>query len=336
VDLGYNKDNIGYFMFPIRPGDPKLESLKKELSGNPYIVGVTKGFNPVNIEGSVNGFKWTGKKQGNDVSFCFVGADADYASTFQFGIKQGRFFSPDIATDSFAIVINEKAADMMGFKNPIGEIVTTPWGARLNIIGVMKNFHYKSLCYAIEPLILQIGASNNLFVRMKSDHIPATVDSINKTFNSFDPGLPLDFHFLESDFDNLYRTEQRINKIFAYFSFLAIFISCLGLIGLSSFMAERRTKEIGIRKANGAKSIEIFFMLSKEFILLVITSFVIASPIAWYSMHKWLQNFAYRINMSWWVFTLAGIIVMAITILTISFQSYRAASKNPVEALRYE
>jgi ABC-type antimicrobial peptide transport system permease subunit len=333
---GYNKDHIGYFMFPIRPGDPKLESLKKELTGNPNIVGVTKGVSPVNIEGSVKGFTWTGKKQGNDVSFCLVSADADYASTFQFAIKQGRFFSDDIATDSSAIVINEKAAEMMGFKNPVGEIVTTPWGAHLNIIGVMKNFHFKSLSYAIEPLILQIGASNHLFVRMKPDHIPVTVEVINKTFNSYNPGLPMDFHFLDNDFDNLYRTEQRISKIFAYFSFLAILISCLGLIGLSSFMAERRTKEIGIRKANGAKSIEIFSMLSKEYFVLVIISFSIACPIAWYAMNKWLQNFAYRINIGWLVFALAGIIVMTITILTISFQSYKAAGKNPVEGLRYE
>jgi ABC-type antimicrobial peptide transport system permease subunit len=336
TDPGYNKDHIGYFMFPIRPGDPKLESLKKELTANPYIVGVTKGFNPVNIEGSVNGFNWTGKKPGNDVSFCFVGADADYASTFQFGIKNGRFFSPDMATDSFAIVINEKAADMMGFKNPVGEIVTTPWGTHLNIIGVMKNFHFKSLSYPIEPLILQIRASNNLFVRMKPDHIPETVESINKIFNSFNPGLPMDFHFLDNDFDNLYRAERRINKIFACFSFLAIFISCLGLIGLSSFTAERRTKEIGIRKANGAKSVEIFSMLSKEYIILVLISFSIASPIAWIAMHKWLQNFAYRIHPGWLIYALAGIIVMVITIVTISFQSYKAAGKNPVEALRYE
>jgi putative ABC transport system permease protein len=336
TDPGFNKDNFGYFMFPIRPGDPKLESLKKELTGNPYVVGVTKGFNPVNIEGSVNGFNWTGKIPGNDISFCFVGADADYASTFQLGIKNGRFFSPEIASDSSAIVINERAADMMGFKNPVGEIVTTPWGARLNIIGVMKNFHYKSLRYAIEPLILQIGASNNLYVRMKPDHIPETVESINKIFNSFNPGLPMDFHFMDNDFDNLYRTELRISKIFAYFSFLAIFISCLGLIGLTSFMAERRTKEIGIRKANGAKSIEIFSMFSKEYILLVITSFIIASPIAWYYMHKWLQNFAYMINIGWWVFAMAGVSVMVITMLTVGFQSYKAAGKNPVEALRYE
>ncbi len=144
------------------------------------------------------------------------------------------------------------------------------------------------------------------------------------------------FHFLDDDYDNLYRTEQRMGKIFGYFSFLAIIISCLGLIGLSSFMTERRTKEIGIRKINGAKSIEIFSLLSKEYIIWVIISIIIACPIAWYAMNKWLQNFAYRINISWWVFALAGVIALLIALLTVSWQSYRAASKNPVEALRYE
>jgi ABC-type antimicrobial peptide transport system permease subunit len=329
-------DHVGYFMFPTRPGDPKLESLKKELAANPDIIGITKGFNPVNIEGSIKGFNWTGKKESNDISFCFVGADADYANTFQFALKQGRFFSPEISTDSSAVVINERAAEMMGFKNPVGEIITTPWGARLSIIGVMNNFHFKSLRYAIEPLILQLGASNNFYVRMKPDHIPETVESINKTFNSFNPGLPMDYHFLENDFDNLYRTEQRISKIFAWFSFLAILISCLGLIGLSSFMTERRTKEIGIRKANGARSHEIFFLVSKEYMIWVIISAVIASPVASYSMNKWLLNFAYRINITWWVFALTGIMVMVLAMLTVGLQSYKAAGKNPVEALRYE
>jgi ABC-type antimicrobial peptide transport system permease subunit len=335
-DLGYNKDNVGYFMFPIRPGDPKLESLKMELSNNPDIIGVTKGVSPVNIEGFINGFNWSGKKDGNDAAFCFVGADADYASTFGFRIKQGRFFSPDIATDSFALVINERAAEILGFKNPLGEIVTTPWGARLNIIGVMKNFHFKSLHHAIEPLFLVIGASNNIYVRMKPDHIPATVASINKSFKSFDPGLPMNFHFLDNDFDNLYRTEKRISKIFACFSFLAIFISVLGLIGLSSFMTERRTKEIGIRKTNGARAFEIFSLLSGEYVKWVLFAVIIASPIAWLVMTQWLHNFAYRVSIAWWTFGLAGIIALITALLTVSLQSYRAAGKNPVDALRYE
>ena len=171
---------------------------------------------------------------------------------------------------------------------------------------------------------------------MKPDKITSTVEYIKKTYNSFNPSYPLNFHFLDDDYDNLYRTEQRMGKIFGYFSFLAIIISCLGLIGLSSFMTERRTKEIGIRKINGAKSNEIFSLLSKEYIIWVMISIIIACPIAWYVMNKWLQNFAYRINIGWWVFALAGVIALLIALLTVSFQSYRAASKNPVEALRYE
>jgi putative ABC transport system permease protein len=171
---------------------------------------------------------------------------------------------------------------------------------------------------------------------MKTGQVYSTVSSIEKIYKSFDPSSAINFHFLDDDFDNLYRTEQRMSKMFGYFSFLAIIISCLGLIGLSSFMTERRTKEIGIRKANGAKSHAIFFFLSKEYIIWVLISIIIASPIAWYAMDKWLQNFAYRINISWWVFALAGAIALIIALLTISFQSYRAAGKNPVEALRYE
>jgi putative ABC transport system permease protein len=171
---------------------------------------------------------------------------------------------------------------------------------------------------------------------MKPDKITSTVEFIKKTFKSFDPRLPIDFHFLDDDYDNLYRTERRMGKIFGYFSLLAIIISCLGLIGLSSFMTERRTKEIGIRKINGAKSIEIFSLLSREYIIWVSISILIACPIAWYTMPKWLQNFAYRINISWWIFALAGFVALIIAFLTVSFQSYKAAGKNPVEALRYE
>jgi len=159
---------------------------------------------------------------------------------------------------------------------------------------------------------------------------------INKTFKSFDPGLPIDFHFLDDDFDKLYQAEQQMSKIFSYFSLLAIIISCLGLIGLSSFMTERRTKEIGIRKANGAKSNEIFALLSKEYIALVLISIVVSVPIAWYVMLKWLQNFAYRTSMSVWIFAFAGFIAVVIAMLAIGLQSYNAARKRPVESLRYE
>jgi putative ABC transport system permease protein len=184
--------------------------------------------------------------------------------------------------------------------------------------------------------MMRLGTSNNLYVKMKPGHIPEAVDFINKTFKSFDPGLPLDFHFLEDDFDKLYKAEERMGKIVGYFSYLAVIISCLGLIGLSSFLTECRTKEIGIRKINGAKSTEIFRMLSKEYVIWVGISILIAWPIAWLAMHKWLQNFAYRTTIQWWIFLLAGCVALLVAFLTVSYQSSRAASRNPVEALRYE
>ena len=334
--LGYDKDNIGYFMFPIRPGDPKLEALKKELSNNPDILSVTKGYSPVNLESTSGGYNWAGKKAGDDVLFHRLDTDEDYAKTFQLEVKEGRFFSSEFPTDNTAIVINEKAAEVMGLQNPVGEVLTTPKGAKLTIIGVLKDFHIQSLHYKIEPLIMKKGESNNLIVKMKPDHIPATVESINKTFKSFNPGLPLDFHFLDDDFDNLYRTEQRMSQIFGYFSLLAIIISCLGLIGLSLFMTELRTKEIGIRKVNGAKSLEIFSLLSKEYIVWVLISILIASPVAWYAMYRWLENFAYKTELSWWIFALTGLLALGIALLTVSWQSLKAATRNPVEALRYE
>jgi ABC-type antimicrobial peptide transport system permease subunit len=340
MNLGFNKDNIGYFQFPSAPWDPKLKSLKKELLNNPDIESVTKIFinysNPLNIEGTSGGYKWEGKKEGEDVLFYTLGADEDYAKTFQLEIKEGRYFSSDFSTDNTAIVINEQAEKVLGFKESIGKKITTAQGSELRIIGVVKDFHFKSLHYKIEPLIMQIGTANTFFIRMKPGHITSTVESASKTYDSFKPDIPMDFHFLDDDYDNLYRTEKRIGKIFGYFSLLAIIISCLGLIGLSSFMTVRRTKEIGIRKINGARSLEIFSMLSGEYVIWVLISILLACPVAWYAMHKWLQNFAYRINTDWWIFVMAGIIALIIALLTVSFQSFRAANKNPVEALRYE
>jgi putative ABC transport system permease protein len=265
-----------------------------------------------------------------------IGVDPDYASAYKLELKEGRFFSSEFQTDKTAIVINEEAEKILGFSNPVGVTITSSRGSKLNIIGVVKDFHIQSLHHKIGPVIMQMSESNNFYIRMKPDKIVPVVESVKKTFKAFDPGLPIDFHFLDDDYDNLYRTERRMGKIFGYFSLLAILISCLGLIGLSSFMTQRRTKEIGIRKINGAKSVEIFSLLSKEYILWVMISIIIACPVGWFAMNKWLQNFAYRINISLWIFLLAGFLALLIALLTVSWQSYKAASKNPVEALRYE
>ena len=336
-DLGYNRENIGYFLFDTNPRDPQLETFKKELGKNPDILSITRAhYNPVNVEGTWGSLSWAGKKEGDNVLFYGLGADEDYAKTFQLELKKGRFFSSEFSTDNSAIVINEEAEKIMGFKNPVGEVLSSEDGSKFEIIGVVKDFHFKSLHTRIEPLIMGLEPCNTFYFKMKPATITSTLKFIEKTYKSFKNPNPLNFHFLDDDFDNLYRTEQRLSKIFGYFSFLAIIISCLGLIGLSSFMTERRTKEIGIRKVNGAKSNEIFFLLSKEYIICVMISIIITCPIAWFAMNKWLQNFAYRIDISWWVFAIAGVIALVIAILTVGFQSYRAASKNPVEALRYE
>jgi len=335
-NLGLNKDNIGYFTSHTRPKGSVLEDLKKELLNNPDIVSITRGNNPVNIENNSNGFNWRENNAGNDFSFNILSCDADYAKTFHLNLEKGRFFSSEFSTDSSAVVINESAAKIMGFINPIGEIISTPWQSKLHIIGVVRNFHYKSMHYKIEPLIMTLDPDIEFFIRIKPDKVTSIVPYIKKTIRSFNLSYLLNFHFLADDYDNLYRTEQNMSKIIRYTSFLAILISCLGLLGLSSFMTERRTKEIGIRKINGAKSNEIFTLLSGEYIIWVMISIIIACPVAWYVINKWLQNFAYRIDISWWVFVMAGVIALLIAWITVSFQSYRAAGRNPIDALRYE
>ena len=332
-EIGLNTENIGCFGFRF---GVERETLKKDLSNNPDIVSVTiANGSPCNFMYNVSKFDWEGKKEGDVVLFYLFGVDVDYAKTFQLELKEGRFFSTEFSTDNTAVVINEKAANIMGFKDPIGKTISRN-GLKLRIIGVLKDFHFQSLHSKIEPLIMQLNAGNFCLIKMKPDNITSTVDYIRKTIKSYNLPYQINFRFLEDNYDNLYRTERRMGKIFGYFSLLAIIISCLGLIGLSSFMIERRTKEIGIRKINGAKSIEIFSLLSREYIIWVMISIIIACPIAWYAMNIWLQNFAYRIEISWWVFALAGAIALLIALLTVSWQSYKAASKNPVEALRYE
>lgn len=202
-NLGFNKDNIGYFMFPTRPSDPKLETFKKELVSNPDILNVTRAWNPFYNESTRNGFTWAGKKEGDDVNFHVIGVDVDYESTYKIELKEGRFFSSEYSTDNFAIVINEEAAKILGYMNPVGEILTTSRGSKLSIIGVVKDFHIQSLHHKIGPVIMQMSASNNFYVRMKPDKIISTVEFIKKTFKSFDPGLPIDFHFLDDDYDKL-------------------------------------------------------------------------------------------------------------------------------------
>jgi ABC-type antimicrobial peptide transport system permease subunit len=334
-NLGLNIDNIGHFSF--RYG-LRNETLKAELGNNPDILSTTIVTPDVfDADGTAQSFDWEGNKVNGEFYFSALYTDADFAKTFQLELKDGRFFSPDFPGDSTAVVINETAAEIIGFKEPIGKILTSS-RIKFRIIGVVKDFHIKSLHTKIEPLAITKWdlMGGNCYIRMKPGHITSTVDYIKKIFKSHNLDYPLQFKFLDDDYDKLYRTEQRIGKILGYSSFLAIIISCMGLIGLSLFMIEIRTKEIGIRKVNGAKSTKIFLLLSKEYLVLVLISILIASPIAWFGINKWLQSYAYRITLNPWIFALVGLIVLFIALLTVGFQSYKAARKNPIEALRYE
>jgi putative ABC transport system permease protein len=338
--FGADIKNVCYFEFN---EGIRRETIKSEISKLPNILSVTITDHQyiLNNWTTVKGISWKGKKEGDEGPFNLLAADKDYAKTFHLELKEGSYLSADeFSTDNSAMVINEKAAAIFGFKNPIGEVITSDQGLKLIITGVIKNFHFKSFHFPIDPLlIVPINPSvkgGKCYIRMNPDSIASAVNNIRKTILSYKTDYPLKIQFLEDDYNSYNRIELISGTMFGYFTFLTIIISILGLIGLSTFMTMQKTKEIGIRKVNGAKSPEIFYMLSKEYIGLVTISFIIACPVAWFATNVWLQSFAYRINLNLWIFGLAWIIVMTITMLTVGFQSYRAASKNPVEALRYE
>jgi putative ABC transport system permease protein len=242
---------------------------------------------------------------------------------------------PTDATE--AIMVNEEAVKAMGMESAIGKRLSIQ-DNHFNIIGVVKNYHFRSLRQKIDPLILIFMPERcrALFARLRSDNIPQTIGYMENVWKKFAPGFPFNYRFLDEALDMLYRSEQRIGTLFQYFSFLAIFISCLGLLGLASFMAEQRTKEIGIRKVLGASISNISLLLSKEFTKWVLLANIIAWPIAYFAVSKWLQSYAYKTNIALWSFILSGMLALFIALITVSYQSIKAALANPVDSLRYE
>jgi len=253
----------------------------------------------------------------------------------------GRKFSPDFVSDTSAFILNESAVAHFGWSDPqaaIGQDLHREDGKDGRVIGVMKNFNHASLRREIEPLILNVDPATLglVLVKLKPGNIPQTLDFLESTFREFFPSLAYEFFFLEESLNNLYQAEMQLGKIFGYFSFLAIFIACLGLFGLSSFSAEQRTKEIGVRKVLGASISSIILLLSKEFTRLVAIAFIIGCPLAYYLMNSWLADFAYRINLTPAIFLLAGALALLIALASVSYNTVKAALANPVKALRYE
>ncbi len=260
-------------------------------------------------------------------------------------MKKGRFFSKDHASDLSAIVVNEAVVNAFGLKDPIGKKLIRPGdqnGMKYEIIGVIKNFNYESLHQLIRPLVIHLfddsgyGYGQFVSVRTSSKDYQSVINSLENTWKKFAGNEAFNYNFLDQKLVHLYSAEQRTSKIVITFSILAIFIACLGLLGLAAFIIEQRTKEIGIRKVLGATVLEIVILLSKEFAKWVLIANIIAWPLAYFIMNNWLKDFAYRTNINPWIFVLSGITALLIALLTVSSHSIRAASANPIKSLRYE
>ncbi len=266
--------------------------------------------------------------------------DYDYLKTMGMKVVSGRGFSLDYGGDSSAVVINEATAKMLQYDDPVGKQLYVAEGGRnagYTIIGVVQNFNYESLHQAIGPLGLFLRGSTDYAVfKVNTSNMDQVLTQIRDTWKTMAPEVPYSYHFLDKSFDAMYRSEERVGKISMVFSILAIAIACLGIFGLATFIAEQRTKEMGIRKVLGANMESLVVLLTKDFVRLVIIAFVIAAPIGWWIMHKWLQGFAYRISIGWWVFLVAGVTVLVIALLTVSYQSIKAALANPLRSLRME
>jgi putative ABC transport system permease protein len=273
-----------------------------------------------------------------NTSLTYVMVDEQYAEVLKLKIVAGRNFSKEFATDSSAFLINETAAAALGWDQPLGKRLSMGDFYKGPVIGVVEDFHFESFHHEVKPILFMFNRwrPSYLAVRLRPGNVAEGIAAIQKLWKEFVPNVPLQYSFLDQDYQKLYDGERRVAQIFLVFSLLAIVIACLGLFGLASFMAEQRTKEIGVRKVLGATVSGIVGLLSKDFVKLVIVAFAVATPLAYFAMQRWLQDFAYRIDIGWWVFALAGGIALVIALLTVSYQAIKAALANPVESLRYE
>ena len=337
--LGYDKEHLIYMGMR---GDMRAEfdPLKNELLINSNILGITASSNVPTYGYTFSNslWRWEGQNPDEETLMRAVFIDYDYFKTFGMEIAEGRSYSKDFSTDTTeAIIVNEAAVKAMRMESPLGKRLSLN-EQNYQIIGVVKNYNFRSLRQRIDPLILLFNpqASRVLFAKLKSDNISQTIGYIEKIREKFAPVYPFNYHFLDEALDDLYRSEERVGTIFRCFSVLAIFISCLGLFGLASFMAEQRTKEIGIRKVLGATVSNIVLLLTKEFTKWILVANIIVWPIAYYATNKWLQGFAYRTTIGLWIFILAAAMVLLIALLTVSYQSFKAATANPIDSLKYE
>lgn len=354
--LGFEKDRVVVLRNDRNSISQDLQPFKSALLSNPRIQGVTGSLMLPSWIGMYNEVTWEGAVNEEIIAIMHNRVDYDFLDTYEIELVAGRNFSPEFPSDSpltsssgdgreyaRSILINQEAARRFGWDDPIGKFVIQTFGAQryyFKVIGVIKDFHFNSLRYSITPLKLFLSTDNNRYISIKiqSEDMAGTLKYVEETWNQFYPNIPFEYFFFDSVFERLYRSEASLKRLFEYFSGLAVFIGCLGLLGLATYSAERRTKEIGIRKVLGASSPQIVMILSKEFSRWVLVASLIAWPIAYIAMYSWLEGFAYRISLNHQLifFVLAGAVALGIALLTVGFLAVRAALADPVRALRYE
>ncbi|WP_338875191.1 ABC transporter permease [Spirosoma sp. SC4-14] len=336
-NLGYDRENLIRLSADGELGS-KYETFKAEIQQLPGVQTVSyMDESPTNLGSSTGGVEWVGKDPNVNIQFTQTGVGYDFAKTLNVKVH-GRDFSKEYGMDSTNYLVNEAAVKRIGYKNPVGQPITM-WGKPGKIIGVMEDFHFQSLHEPIQPLILRLNpkaSGRSILIRTQPGQTKQALTSLEGFCKAFNPKFPFSYQFVDEEYEKLYKSETIVGSLANYFAFLAIFISCLGLFGLSAFTAEQRTKEIGVRKVLGASVNSIVGLLSQDFLKLVLLAIVIASPLAWYVMNNWLQGFAYKTDITWWIFALAGVLAVLIAFFTVSFQSIKAALMNPVKSLRSE
>ncbi|WP_282018446.1 ABC transporter permease [Salegentibacter mishustinae] len=340
-DLGFSKEQLLILETGVGNGQDRLRSA---LIEHPNIVSISTSSGVPGGGGSKEAILSTLENEGgHNQSLALIRNHVDARFIPQFGLKlvAGRNFSKQLASDSTkAVILNEKAIQILGYANPKNAIGKNfdQGDKKGQIIGVLKDFHFRSLQHEIRPLSIVMGGSKNhlLTLKVTTKNIPKTLKTIENYWNQYLPNKPFDYYFLDEFFDHQYRSEEHFNKLLLIFTILAIFISILGLLGLSSYNIIQRRSEIGVRKVMGASVFDILKNISADFLKLIAISILIATPIAWYFMHQWLQDFAYRTNIDWWIFLISSIIVLSIALLTISFQAIKTAIANPIKNLKTE
>ncbi|MDA3942918.1 MAG: ABC transporter permease [Bacteroidetes bacterium] len=338
-DLGFEKEAVITSIFDF--GDEaQYNTLKQALLGQSYVSSVSVASRIPSGSLSNEGYVIP-EGQTENISISYVHVTYDYFKTLGIEAKQGRLFSDQIKTDATeSVILNNKAVKLLQLEgNPIGQSIKCNWPkSTRRIVGVIEDVYFESLYNKIKPAVFLIDYSMvyHLIVKVKTSDVIGSMNSVTEISQEYYPDQVIEFTFLDSILQSRYEKDTRTFQLMGYFAVLAIFLACIGLLGMASFMLARRTKEIGIRKVNGAGVSEIIQMLNLSFVKWIVVAFIIATPIAWYSMDKWLANFAYQTPLSWWIFVLSGAITLSIVLVTVSWLTYRAARRNPVEALRYE